>query len=287
MKFSAGEAFKAALKIFSQNFFVVFSLSIFSVIVIPLFVFLIWSLAIDFTPLWDCFAFPSPETFTAAITTLGLSTLKQPWLYATVSLVSLLVSSVSSLFMISALLPAFTGHKIKFRDYFSDFKKVFNYFLGSVLILGAAIAMWCFVFGLVPFIAYGFSVFVSVLLLALVVASIVSLRYSIFFDIEILGGNQVLKSFKNSSKLVSGNFCKIILILLLVALITSILFGIVAFIVALIGTMLFKSHLITSLIAISVTLLAMLIMVPFLNLVRIHVYTQLSLSKSNSLGNDD
>ncbi|GHT56450.1 hypothetical protein AGMMS50233_08280 [Endomicrobiia bacterium] len=82
MKFSTGEAFKAALKIFSQNFFVVFSLSIFSLIIL-LSSFLIQSLAIDFTSLWDHFAFPSPETFTAAITTLG-SMSKQPWLYATV-----------------------------------------------------------------------------------------------------------------------------------------------------------------------------------------------------------
>lgn len=188
--------------------------------------------------------------------------------------------------MISALLPAFAGHKIKFRDYFSDFKKVFNYFLGSVLL-----TVWWYIFELVSS-TYRFSAFVSaLLLLALAVVSIVLLRYSIFFDIEILGGGQVLKSLKNSSKLVSGNFCKILLLLLLVVLITSILLVTVALIAALIGAILFKSYLITGLIAISVMLLAMLIIVPFFDLVRIHVHTQLhtqlSLSKSNSLGNDD
>ncbi|GHT70168.1 hypothetical protein AGMMS49950_04530 [Endomicrobiia bacterium] len=122
MKFSASEAFEGALKIFSQNFFAVFSLSIFSLIILLSSV-LIQFLAIDFSSLRDYLAFPSPETLAAAITTLG-SMPKQPlWLYATVNLASLLVSSVSYLFMSSALLPAFAGHKIKFRDYFSDFKK--------------------------------------------------------------------------------------------------------------------------------------------------------------------
>ncbi|GHT60163.1 hypothetical protein AGMMS49531_05570 [Endomicrobiia bacterium] len=130
MKFSASEAFEGALKIFSQNFFAVFSLSIFSLIILLSSV-LIQFLAIDFTslrnylafPLQDYLAFPSPETLAAAITTLG-SMPKQPlWLYATVNLASLLVSSVSYLFMSSALLPAFAGHKIKFRDYFQILKK--------------------------------------------------------------------------------------------------------------------------------------------------------------------
>lgn len=294
MKFSINEAFKAALKIFSQNFFVVFFLSILSVVVIPLFLLLIQSLAMDFSaPLWDYFvAFPSPETLDAVVTTLRLSMSKQPWLRATASFVSWLVLLVSSLFMSSALLPAFAGHKIKFRDYFPDFKKVLNYFLGWVLIFVTATATYC-IFVLVPF-AYRFSASVSALLfLVFTVVSIVLSRYMIFFDIEILGGGQALKSLKNSSKLVSGNFCKILLLSLLVTLIVLILFGIVALIAALIGVMLFKSYLITTvlitvLIAILVTLpAAMLIIVPFFNLARIHVYTQLSLSKSNSLGNDD
>jgi hypothetical protein len=246
VKFSIREAFKSAFRIFCQNFFAVFSLYVFSVV----FVYVL------FFPI-EHFVVKSHPIFITSIARV------------TFSMASMFLSAVqhyfASFLFISALLPVFTGYGIKFRNCFPNLKKVFNYLSGTILVS---------VLMLIPIFVFN-STLVKILVFVVEVA--VLFRYFIFFAQEVLSGNSVLQSCRNSAKLISGNLCK--LFPLFIFLLGLTIFATViptVLIVVLFGLR-------YPILILTVITIAFLIVTPFVELVWIHVYTQLSLYKSNPL----
>jgi hypothetical protein len=129
--------------------------------------------------------------------------------------------------------------------------------------------------------------------LGIVAIRLVLLIYNIFYAQEILAGNSILQSFKNSSKLIFGNFWKLILLIFLtdVAIMSvAIIVAIIAAILSAIILLLFRQYMFVRpfvyylligtvyLTAVLIVLLAII----FEYLVLIHAYTQVSLPKSNT-----
>jgi hypothetical protein len=112
------------------------------------------------------------------------------------------------LFLTNAFLPAFKGHKVKLKNYFPEFKKIYLFIIGVALLL------------VVPTVGSLLSTFVpnyEALQLTLsaitMVFSIMLFRY-FFFYIELLAGCPLFTSFKSSSVATKGNFFGIALVII-------------------------------------------------------------------------
>jgi hypothetical protein len=243
VKFSIREAINSAFRVLNQNCLVVFSLYVFSAVFIYVF----------FIPI--NYFVKNHFTFITSIegATFNWTDMFLDWVK----------HYFTSFLLISALLPAFTGHGIKFRNCFPNLKKVFNYILGGILV---SILM------LIPLFVFN-SILVKILVF--VVEGIVLYRYFAFFAQEVLSGNSVLQSCRNSAKLISGNLCKLFLFIFLYVLTLSSLILLIA--------VLFGGGGLRDRDTLIVSTILSFIMVPFIELVWIHIYTQLSLSKSNPL----
>jgi hypothetical protein len=273
VKFSIKEAFKAAFKVYRQNFFVVFSLSVVSAIPSALFMLYTVPKLKQSLMTWVLYriAIPIPSAMI--------------WEFVGLDIAGLLLA----FFMTSVLFGAFRESGIKFRNYFPNFKKILNYFLVIMLLPILMVLVVCPI--LICGVAFYFmfnqtSVLVVNILAgllgfaAIALFIVISLRYGIFCTQEILSGSSILQSFINSAKLTSGNFWKLFLLLLLLGLIGVLwefLMGCIAWIFSAVsgGNGLALPFKILKYIGYA-SLLA-----PLLNLVLMHVYAQLSSPKPN------
>lgn len=263
MKFSIKEAFKSAFKIFGKNFFVVFFLSFFSVIlvgqILRIFTFF-YLVSLDYATTKNY----SP--YVSAIKVLG--TLPH-------QCIKFFLLNLFCFLLVSSFLPAFRGSKIKIRNYFLNFKKVFKALLVTIVLAAVPLGIsvtWCFVLGSNSFL--NFYVKDVNMLVLVIMFSLYSLRYMlVFFYIDIIVGESVLQSCRNVLKLASGNITKFMFCMLLafVDLIVSAIF---------IPLVTRSSIFAFGMSFATITLSAL--QLPFSILVFMHVYTQLSSSKSNT-----
>lgn len=255
MKFSIKEAFKSAFKIFGQNFFVIFAFMVFCTILVSiLIVFILATIGI-------------PDESTDLLRALAeLSTPKQ----LLIQCVRFFSLNFVSFLLVSAFLPTFRGSKIKFRNYFPNFKKVFKALLATILLAAVPLGIsFCefFIFNsnsFADFLAKNESLFDMV-------ASILR-GMLVFFYIEIVSGESVLQSIRNILEPLSKS--KIIPFFILLVFIDFVV-GVIPVFIPLIA----KSN---TLLGLTLGIKQFLVILPFSTLALIGAYTQLSSSKSNT-----
>ena len=239
MKFSIKEAFKSAFKIFGQNFFVVFSLWVF-----------LFATAMG-----------------VAFLSIFLLSIKNTDLVR--GLGGLTVLPILPC-LVNAFLPVCKGSEIKFRNCFPSLKKVFNFLLGCILL---SIPIMIFVSIATIADIYDYS---SIVIAVFYVASF---RYYIFYVQEVLCGNSILQSFRNSAKLASGNICKLFLTIFL----TVIGYFALVVLLALSIMIVIEKQIFIGWICAAPLFIALFFITPLSVLVWTHVYTQLLPPESNPL----
>lgn len=133
----------------------------------------------------------------------------------------LIIEGIVLLSITNVFLPFFSKQKTELKNYFPNYKKIIKFFIGEILLLTPAFIS--IVFGMLGWsflhytskivVAAGIIIFILSILIA-VKAIIIIVEY-LFFYINLLNGDSILSSFKNSAKLTFGTRNKLFSLFLL------------------------------------------------------------------------
>jgi hypothetical protein len=201
MSFSIKKAFKFSFQIFKENWTKILSISLFSMVLMIIMQYLIAKyLVIQFDNILSLLTLPKNM--------LGFVFFKN---------ISLLVPTILLLCVTTTILPVFSGLKVQFKDYFLSAEKLINFICGMFLLLLVPSIVALISFGLFSKTNDGsviFNIFQSLYIVMSFGIIVYLCRYLLFY-IDILNGQSVIKSLKNSAKILKGNLYKFIVLIVL------------------------------------------------------------------------
>ncbi|MDR3124957.1 MAG: hypothetical protein LBU10_03675 [Endomicrobium sp.] len=205
MKFSISEAFKFSFQSFKENWTKILGVSFFTIVLITIAqYFIAKSLLMQFDVL---------SIITDSKTMLKFVFFKN---------ISLIVPTIFFFCLTSTILPTISGSQVKFKDYFLEAEKVINFICGMFLIMLVPSLIALLSFGIFARYDDGsvlFNVFQTLYIVMSFGVIIYLFRYLLFY-VDILEGQPVLKSLKNSAKMLKGNLFKFIALIILLVFIS-------------------------------------------------------------------
>jgi hypothetical protein len=195
MSFSIGEAFKFSFQSFKENCIRILSISLFSIVLMIVALYVMSKfLLIHFD-------------------VLSLATTPKDRVeFVFFKNISLLIPTTLLFCVTSTILPVFYGLKVRFKNYFLDAEKVINFMCGMFLILFTPSLLALIFFGISSKTNDGsivFNIFQTLYLLASFGIIVYLFRYLLFY-IDVLKGQSVIKSLRNSSQMLKGSFYKFV-----------------------------------------------------------------------------
>jgi hypothetical protein len=200
MSFSIKEAFKFSFQVFKENCVKLLGISLFSIVLMIIaLLFISKYLLIHF----DILSLVTTPTDMVQ--------------YAFFKNISLLIPAILLFCVTSTILPVFYGLKVQFKNYFLDGEKVINFICGMFLLVLVPSVLVLVSFGLFSKFDDGsvvFSISKSLYIVMSFGIIVYLCRYLLFY-IDILKGQPVIKSLKNSARILKGNLCKFIALIVL------------------------------------------------------------------------
>jgi hypothetical protein len=200
MSFSINEAFKFSFQTFKENWTKLLSISLFSIVLmVILLYFMSKYLLIHFDVL--------------SLVTIPKNMVQ----FVFFKNASLLMPTIFLFCVTNTILPVFYGLKVQFKNYFLDAEKVINFMCGMLLLVLVPSLLALVSFGLFSKFDDGsivFSFFQSLYIIMSFGIIVYLCRYLLFY-IDILKGQSVIKSLKNSSNVLKGNLYKFIALIVL------------------------------------------------------------------------
>jgi hypothetical protein len=195
MSFSIVEAFKFSFQSFKENLIRILSISLFSIVLMII--------ALYFMSKYLLIHFD----------VLSLATVPKDMVqFVFFKNISLLIPTIFLFCVTSTILPVFYGLKVQFKNYFLDAEKIINFMCGMFLILfvPSVLALIFFVISSKTNDGSGiFNIFQTLYMVASFGVIVYLFRYLLFY-IDVLKEQPLIKSLKNSSQMLKGNFYKFI-----------------------------------------------------------------------------